>query len=272
MEILLVIALLVIGYLVVKSTSRSNSIASSGTASKKSAASKSKATVRNDKRWLEDRWKAAKEQQLSGRSGIFPKWYFDEVTERQLERLEELDVSVNRRKITKGQASDLIGMHEQAEDESLEVLKFFKVPIRGMKQTQARHEVALIFEDEKKVQAWRKRPLSALQKEFYKFFEIKLARGTTHEQATTLINEHESEMSDRDDPRLEEWEACEQIIDELSDPDFREDYEIKKPSSTLIKQAIGELQKDGKSYQDISDDIDILIDKLIELKPELQRG
>lgn len=272
MEILLVIALLVIGYIVVKSTSRSNSVTSSSTASKKSSTLKSKATGQNDENWLQDRWKLAQEQQLSGRNGIFPKWYFDEATERQLEKLEELDVSVNRRKITKGQASDLIGMHEPAEDESIDILKFFKVQTRGIKQTQVRHEVALIFEDEENVQAWKERPPSAFQKEFFKFFGIKLAKGATHEEATTVIGEHESEMSDKNDPRLEEWEAYEQIIDELSDPDFREDYEIKKPSSTLIKQAIGELQKDDKSYQDISDDIDILIDKLIELKPGLQRG
>lgn len=263
MQILVVIVLLVIGYLIV--------LLVIGYLAVKSTTSKSKVTGRNDEEWLEDRWKLAQEQQLSGHGKIFPKWYFDAPTERQLEKLEKLNVSVNRKKITKGQASDLIGMHYPADEEYLEILKFFKVAIRGMKQTQARHEVALIFEDEKKTQAWKDRPPSALHKEFFKFFGIKLAKGTTHEQATRLINEHESEMFDKNDPRLEEWEAYEQIIDELSDPDLRKYYEIKKPSSTLIKQAIGELQKDGKSYQDISDDIDILVDKIIELKPELQR-
>jgi len=63
----------------------------------------------------------------------------------------------------------------------------------------------------------------------------------------------------------------EQIIDELLDPDFRETYEIKKANSTLIKKAFAELLENGRTYLEISDDIDLLIDKLIELKPELQR-
>jgi hypothetical protein len=257
MTIFLIIVALGIAYLVFRSVSKPTVVTN-----------KNKATGQNDVRWLEERWKLAQEHLASGTSQMFPEWYFDEATDRQLEKIKEFGLSSE---ITKGQASDLIGMHEPAEQESLEVLKFFKVPTRGMKQTQARHEVALIFEDKEKVQAWKDRPPSAAQKEFFKFFGIKLAKGTTHEQTTALIKKHESEMSDKNDPRLMEWNAFEQIIDELKDPDFRENYEIKKPSATLIKQAMGELQKDGNSYQEISDDIDMLINKLIELKPEIER-
>ena len=70
-------------------------------------------------------------------------------------------------------------------------------------------EPALIFEDKGNLQLWKERPPATYQKEFFKFFGIKLVRGTTYEQAATLINEYESEsdMFDNSDPQLEEWDA-----------------------------------------------------------------
>jgi len=271
METLVVIILLIIIYLVIKSSSRAGTTSKPANTSRKSASPKNTATKQTSENWLKDRWELAQKQKLSGGDGIFPEWYFDTATEPQLKKLDELELSFNSKKITKGQASDLIGMQEPAEEESLKILKFFKISTRGIRQTQARHEIALLFKDEEKVQAWEARPPSALQKEFFKFFGIKLAKGTTQNQAEKIIRKNESEMADEDNPRLEEWEAYEQIIDEFSDSDFREDYEIKKPSFTLIRKAMEELQKDGKTYQDISEDLDILVEKLIELKPELQR-
>ncbi|MGA9288504.1 MAG: hypothetical protein WBV93_09195, partial [Anaerobacillus sp.] len=269
--IILIVIVLVIGYLVAKNISGKNNVINSGNHTKLASTTQNKSANPQNGDWLENRWKLASQQKLSGNDGVFPNWYFDEVTERQIEKLKELGVSVNKKKITKGQASDLIGMHEPAEEESIEILKFFKIPTRGIKQTQARHEVSMLFQEEMSIQAWKERPPTTLQNEFCKFFGLKLEKGTTHEQAAKIINDHESELSENDDPRLEEWEAFEQIIEELSDPDFRQDYEIKKPSATLIKKAIGELQKEGNSYQEISDDIDLLVDKLIELKPDLER-
>jgi len=233
----------------------------------------SKPKRENDLEWIENRWKLAELQQQAGLAGMFPKWYFDEATERQLNKLDELGVSVSKRKkITKGQASDLIGMHEPAEKDSLEILRFFKVPTRDMNQTKARHEIALIFDDEVKVKAWKNRQPSQIQKEFFMFFGIKPEKGMTHTEASGLISNHESALAEKEDPKLDEWEAFEEIIDELSDSDFREDYEIKKPSVTLIKNALAGLQKEGKSYRDAADEIDLVIDKMIELKPELRRG
>lgn len=74
--------------------------------------------------WLEERWEMAKQQQ--GRpGGLFPSWYFDPMTERQANRLDE-DGKKYSHNLTKGQASDLIGMGEPADEDDLEVLRFFK--------------------------------------------------------------------------------------------------------------------------------------------------
>lgn len=236
------------------------------------ANSQNKSKLANDLEWLKNRWNLAEDQKQSGLPGIFPQWYFDEVTENQLNKLDRIGLSVERGNITKGQASDLIGMYESVEEESLEILKFFKVPTRGMNQTKARHEIALIFNDDAKAKAWKNRPLSQTQKEFFKFFDIKYEADMTNTEASNLISDYESELAEKEDSRLDEWEAFEEIIDELTDPDFREDYEIKKPNISLVKNALDCLRKEGKSYRDAADDIDLIVDKMIELNPKLKRN
>ncbi len=228
--------------------------------------------VKNDLAWLEDRWKLAETQREKGSSGMFPRWYFDQATERQLAKLDELGVPVKRRGLTKGQASDLIGIHEPPEEASLEVLRFFKVATRGMNETKARHEVALIFADEAKARAWKNRPASEIQKAFLAFFDLKHEKGITHAEASVVISNQESALAEKKDPLLDEWEAFEEIIDELADPGFREDYEIKKPTIVLVKRALDDLHKEGKSYRAAAEEIDIVVDKMISLKPSLRRG
>jgi len=224
----------------------------------------------DDIEWLKDRWRLAEEHKKAGDTSIFQPWYFDEVTDRQLKRLEEEGYKPSK-ELTKGQASDLIGMTTPADDEDLAVLKYFKISRKNMNETKVRHEIALLFQDPEKFEAWKQRPPNQTQKEEAKFFGVKLPKGTSSLQAGKLISDHQSEL-DENDPKFDEWDAVHEIIDELSDPDFlREDYEIKKPSFNLIVSALNELKKEGQSYRGSADDIGSVVDKLIELKPEIQR-
>lgn len=224
----------------------------------------------DESQWLRERWKLADAHQKSGREDIFPKWYFDEATERQKNRLDDLGIKTGK-PITKGQASDLIGIHEPADEQALAILRFFKKSTKGMNQTRARHEVAQILSDPDNVKAWESRPPTKEQKEFCKFFGLKMGKGLTAPDAEKLIAEHESKLAEDEDPRLDEWEAFSEIMDELSDSEMRADYEIKKPSVSLIKSALDELRQEGKSYREVADEIDLIVDKLLELKPELER-
>lgn len=227
-------------------------------------------TQTDESEWLRARWKLAEEHKSAGNEDVFPKWYFDEITERQKNRLDDLGIKVGRT-ISKGQASDLIGMHEPPDANALSILRFFKRSTKGMNQTKARHEAAQIFSDPENVKAWENRPPTKEQKEFCKFFGLKMGKGLTAPEAEKLIREHESKLADEEDPRLDEWEAFSEIMEELSDSEIRADYEIKKPSVTLIKSALEDLAQQGKSYRDVADEIDILVEKLVELKPDLQR-
>ena len=118
----------------------------------------------NEEGWLRDRWKLAKEQEESGsHDGMFPDWYFDQATESQLDRLDLLDVLCDRSALTKGQASDLIGMFEPPGSGEVAILEFFGVSTQGWKRTRVRHEIAKIFRDPANIKAWEERPAAAGQ-------------------------------------------------------------------------------------------------------------
>lgn len=223
------------------------------------------------KEWLLKRWELAEEHRKQGDQSIFRNWFFDPITDRQKNRLQEEGYKVPK-ELTKGQASDLIGLNEPPDEGQLKILKFFKIPTKGLSQTKAGHEVGMLFQDPEKVEAWENRPPTQIQREEAKFFGVKLPKGSTAPQADKLIRNHQSELKE-DDPKFEEWEAVEDVMDQFSDTEMlKEDYDIKKPSFTLIMAALRKLKEEGQSYQDSADDIDLVIDKLLELKPELERS
>jgi hypothetical protein len=92
---------------------------------------------------------------------------------------------------------------------------------------------------------------------------VQVPTNLTLKQANAL----ESEIDD--DDKYEEWDSYEMLYDELDDPDYRDDYGIKKVSFTLFMNAMSSLRAEGKTLQEIESDPDILIDKIKELKPDI---
>lgn len=111
-----------------------------------------------------------------------------------------------------------------------------------------------------------------MQKEFYRFFNLKVPEGLTHNDALRFISGHEARLGDHGEEQMEEWEAYENIYDEITDPDFREDYEIKKISLSVYRAAIEELRKEGKKLPELADDVDVVVEKITEMKPELRKA
>lgn len=218
--------------------------------------------------WLEERWALA-ERKRGTTDSIFPPWYFDSMTERQANRLAE-DGGRFSRSLTKGQASDLIGLKEPADEEDLEVLKHFKSSTRGMNQTRARHEVALIFQSEENRRLWEVRPASSRQKEFFRFFRIKAQAGLTKVEADKLIKATLIELGAANDVRVEHWRLYDDLLDEFDDPEFRDGYDLKKPSYSQIREAVDALLKSNHTWAEL-DNADIVAERLIEMKPELEK-
>lgn len=225
-----------------------------------------------DKReWLEQKWTLAEKHKADGDKSFFPYWYWDEITDSQKRRLEK-DGIKDIDGLTKGMASDLIGLNEKPSEGTLEIFKFFKMPIgKNMNQTKANHEINILFEDPEKVKAWNERPATSIQKEFYRFFGLPIEKNLTAVQADKTTSDYISELAEKEDPQLDEWESLKEILEELSDSEICRDYNIKKPSFTLIKTALENLIKEGRSYQDVRNGIDSVIDEIIKLKPDIHR-
>lgn len=227
--------------------------------------------VEQNREWLAERWAKANEEKAKGNLITVPNWFFDDVTEPQLRRLGETGIEITKGRPTKGQASDLIGLFEPVEPECEDVLRFFKVSLRGMNQSHARHEVGSLLADPERRNAWVNRPATAIQLEFYRFVGERPPKGITHMEAASFQSKYISALPD-DDNLLDEWESYESIWDELNDRDMREYYEIKSVSLSLLRDAVGELRKEGKTLSELASSVDVVVDKIVELKPEIRKA
>lgn len=248
----------------------------------------------NNLDWLSAKWEVAQDKRDADEDVSFlPSWYFDSATERQYDHLSSIGVEISKGELNKGEASDIIGLFHPASDEDKVVLKFFKIPLTGLNQTKARHEIKELFENANNVKKWEHRPASQLQKEFYRYFDFKVPASLTYSDAKAFIEEFESsnegdmdyhlegidekeakQLSDnirRNQSLLEEWSYFEEIVEEFDDVEFRDSYNIKKVPISMIKKAIAELNNESVNIEEAAGNVELIIDKLIELKPELER-
>ncbi|NMM10842.1 MAG: hypothetical protein HHJ16_11295 [Polaromonas sp.] len=106
------------------------------------------------------------------------------------------------------------------------------------------------------------------QKDYFKFFSLPIPNGLTAGQAEQAISEHQKSSKNEE---LEEWEGYTKILEEFDDQDFRDGYYLKKVSKTILMEAISQLKAQGKTYKYLSDNIDEVAERIIELKPDLKK-
>lgn len=174
--------------------------------------------------------------------------------------------------LTKGMASDLIGLKEPLGDREEEILRFFKQPIRGVGESQGRHLVSVLCADPANKAAFDNRPPNSFQKEFFKWFGISISKDMTMDQASTMIRAETSRLRNEQSEDLKYWECVEEVVEELDEPDVREEFELKKVPPSVICAAIIGLRAGGKSVDDISGDIDLVIETILEARPDLERS
>lgn len=143
--------------------------------------------------------------------------------------------------------------------------QFFKISLKGLNQTQARHQISLLFQDADNKLKWDNRPASAIEKEFYRLYGKPVPKNLTHLQA--LKDQNEAELSEEED---DEWDYFCSVWEELCDRETREDYELKKPSLAKYRAAWNAVKQEAESTDELSDP-GLIAEKLIELYPELQR-
>lgn len=116
------------------------------------------------------------------------------------------------------------------------------------------------------------KPASTEQKEFYKFFGLAVPRGLVIRQAAAAIDAHTNTLRAGNDVKLLEWEAFEALWDEVDEVEFGYAYGIKKISRSAFKEALAALTANGVTLVAVRDDIQMLVDKILELKPAMARA
>lgn len=115
------------------------------------------------------------------------------------------------------------------------------------------------------------KPAHPWDKEFMKFFGLPIPKGLTSGQAAQIIAEHRKKLETEDRPRLDEWDAYEEICEQFDDADFRREFELKKVSDTVLKEALEVLKTEGDTMCSLAADIDRVVAKVIALKLELEK-
>lgn len=244
---------------------------------KKSAPSKS-TSVKKEKKilekntgWMEEHWGTARKERDAGELKSVPIWFFDDVTEHQLQKIADIGLNIKGGRLTKGEALDIIGLFEPADTEDIDILRFFKIPLKDMNKSKAKYEVGKLFNDPMKTETWKKRPAYPMQKEFYKYFGLKAPKGLSYEEASKFIVKYKMEIPEQDEPILDEWELYVEVYDIINDIDFLEVYDSKKISLSLYRLAIDQLKNEGYILQDLSNEPEIVIEKIIEINPDIQK-
>lgn len=212
--------------------------------------------------WLLARW------EMIAEGGLTPKgWYFRDPTDRQISKLREYGLVHSAK--NRGQYSDIIGLFEDPRAEDIVILKFFKQSVRSLSQTQARHLVEVIENDPVRMAVYVNRPAGSLQKKMYDFCGIKAP-------SSLKMSQFESDYdSMSEDPKFAEgvtlWEEYVELFEELQDKDVMLDYGIKRVSLSVFDSAIKSLINSGIDKSDAVSDLDLIVDKILEIKPELKR-
>lgn len=207
---------------------------------------------------LERIWEADRQFEESFKANGYG-WRYREATEAQIERIKREGYKV-RGALTRGQASDVIGLNVPPDDDVTEVPRFFKMRAMGS-ETEARYYTRLLLNDEENRAAWEARPASARQKACLQWHGQKIEKGLTFSAAEQHID-----ALGEDEERFERWEEIENLYDDMTDPDNLEDTELRKPTWPQFLAAVKKVTAGGADL-DQSD----MEDALVELYPKLRR-
>lgn len=123
----------------------------------------------------------------------------------------------------------------------------------------------------------KNRPVSIEQKEFFRFFNIKINREASYREANEIIYKYKLKLSENKKDILDEWDHYNDLLfsiigdgsGDTEAADFRKDNYIRKPSRALFWKAVMELRKTEHDYDSVWEEE--VVDKLLELNPSLER-
>jgi hypothetical protein len=214
---------------------------------------------------LEERWRMAGITAHSKRELILPTWYYDDAESWQAERIRGERIPIDIEALTRGQASDVIGLlHPPGEDDA-ETLRRLNEPVAGMNRTAARQHAAKLLGIDVHRQRWNAQPPTPLHRAYF------VLRGEPCPADTAGDAERAIAAAQELDPgQVREWGFFLQLYDDLQ---LREhEFGIGPVGAELLARALRDLRTERqRTLAQLARDLDMVIDRLLELEPALQR-
>lgn len=120
----------------------------------------------------------------------------------------------------------------------------------------------------------KKLPITKNQKDYLKFWEINYDKEIKTFDAQKIIDTHRKTIKIEQSEKLIAWNRLESIqnfYEIFSDPDERNEFDLKKPTKKQIELALDALLIQGVTIEAMEEDYELLADKLIDMFPELFR-
>lgn len=110
-------------------------------------------------------------------------------------------------------------------------------------------------------------PAQSSQKEYLNYWKIPFDESLTVGQAESIVLEH-SEKTRKDINAWSDFQDYLRIIEDFEDEDNQESYGLKNVNRDVLIKKIYELRVELGSYEAISDDPEMLVERILEEHPE----
>jgi hypothetical protein len=214
---------------------------------------------------LAERWRMAGASAHATRELELPPWYYDEIEDWQFECMEREGLPVNGEVLTRGQANDVLGLMASPTDEEVTVLRALGEPTTGLSFTAARQRLAIMLLAPEECQRWEGLPATPLQREFHRLAREPVPSELTAGAAKRYIAERSRVSQDLS----RDWALFLRVYDDINLR--RSDYHLGPVSASLLGEAVELLrQRNGRTMQQIARNLELVVDRLLDLDPELE--
>ena len=164
------------------------------------------------------------EQAISLPTGSEKAWQNEPATETLMRELDERGIYLQR-KLTKGQALNVLGLFSPPDGRQVDILKHFNIPYSyKMNQTMAHYLIQELFNDPEKVDEWNNRPPTTTVRQGLLFMQGRLISGLTHVEAQTRLDN----LGMENPQRHQEWKQIDRLFLETNNPEVRAKFKVRK--------------------------------------------
>jgi hypothetical protein len=214
---------------------------------------------------LQERWRMAGVGPHATRELELPTWYYADAEDWQVERLVRDTVPVEPEELSCGQAHDVIGLSLAPGEDEIETLRAFGEPVAGLNRTVARHRAAKLIAIPERRREWEQLPPLPLQREYFRFIGQPIPVGAT---AGAVRREMAGRLAE-DEALARDWARFLQVYDDVNAR--HADYGIRPVAPARLGAAVDALRRSqGRTLAQLARNLDLVVEKLTELDPELE--